>query len=68
MSRHQAKQDKFAKLKDLRSKRTTNLYDDREETPIFDMVSEEEFNKIAKRVILEDDFVVDDNGEGKASR
>jgi DNA polymerase alpha subunit A len=35
-----------------------------EEKPIFDLVPEDEFNSIAKRMMLEDDFVVDDNGEG----
>ena len=32
---------------------------------IFDHVTEEEFNSISKKVALEDDFIVDDNGQGK---
>ena len=66
MSRQQTKEDRFAKLRDLRKKRETNLqhYKVEDDSAIYDMVTEEEFNKIAKRVILEDDFVVDDNGEG----
>ena len=39
-----------------------------EEAAIFDLVTEEEFNAISKRQIMEDDFVVDDNGEGYANR
>ncbi len=34
--------------------------------PIYDVVPEDEFNTIAKKMMLEDDFVVDDNGEGYA--
>ncbi|KAJ3276787.1 DNA-directed DNA polymerase alpha catalytic subunit pol1 [Terramyces sp. JEL0728] len=41
-----------------------NDYAIAEQTPIYDEVTEEEYNAIAKRAILEDDFVVDDNGEG----
>ncbi len=83
--------DKYARLKELRKNKETNLQDYQasqirarngllqalhilipiftqvtEEAPIFDLVPEDEFNSIAKRIMLEDDFIVDDNGEGYA--
>lgn len=36
--------------------------------PIYDEVTEEEYNLISKRAAFEEDFVVDDNGEGYAGR
>jgi DNA polymerase alpha subunit A len=36
---------------------------EQEQKPIFELVTEEEYTKIAKRAILEEDFVVGDNGE-----
>lgn len=62
------KPDRFAKLREMRENRQTNLqnYKVDDDVRIFDMVPEDEFNSIAKRLMLEDDFVVDDNGEGYA--
>ncbi|KAH6570971.1 hypothetical protein BASA60_007400 [Batrachochytrium salamandrivorans] len=58
--------DHFKRLKELREAGTTNLrdYETVENVDIFDEVTEEEYNTLNKRSRLEDDFVVDDNGEG----
>lgn len=66
MSRQREKQDKFAKLRELRQNRETNLshYQVEEAKPVYDIVTEHEFNSLRKKLMLEDDFVVDDNGQG----
>ncbi len=35
-----------------------------DDTPIFEQVTEEEYNAIAQRNMRDNDFIVDDNGEG----
>ncbi|KAJ3315983.1 DNA polymerase alpha catalytic subunit [Boothiomyces sp. JEL0838] len=65
-SRNKTVKPDFSKLRALRENKETNLhhYKIEEKAPIYDEVTEEEYNAIAKRAILEDDFIVDDNGEG----
>ncbi|KAI8892093.1 DNA polymerase alpha subunit p180 N terminal-domain-containing protein [Globomyces pollinis-pini] len=69
MSNRSSNRKDFSKLRELRSKNETNLasYTVNEDTTIYDEVSIHEFNSIAKRAMLEDDFVVDDNGAGYAN-
>ena len=35
-----------------------------DDAPIFEQVTEEEYNAIAQRNMRDNDFIVDDNGEG----
>jgi DNA polymerase alpha subunit A len=58
--------DKLQELKTLRSKGKTRLsvYESVEQPQIFETVSEDFFHEVSKRRAMEDDFVVDDNGEG----
>lgn len=63
-SRAKPKTSKFNKLKEQRKNGEVNKYEAPEERPIFDLVSDENWNSMAKMAMLEDDFVVDDNGEG----
>jgi hypothetical protein len=60
------RKDKLQQLRDLRSKGKTRLsvYESVEKPQIFDSVSEDFFHEVSKRRAMEDDFVVDDNGEG----
>lgn len=63
-----SKAAQFKRLKELRLAGETRLYDvnSEEEADIYDEVTEEEYKAIAKRAMLEDDFVVDDTGQGYA--
>ena len=58
----------FSKLKELRSNKQKNTFQDNDLAPIYDEVTEMEYNQIAKRALLEDDFIVDDNGQGYVGR
>jgi DNA polymerase alpha subunit A len=56
---------KFEKLRQLRENKQKNIVDySAQIEKIYDEVEEQEYNAIAKRALLEDDFVVDDNGLG----
>nr|KAJ3417157.1 DNA polymerase alpha catalytic subunit [Polyrhizophydium stewartii] len=63
-----AREEKLRQLRELRESGRTGLqaYEAKEDTDIFELVTEEEFKARARRNVLEDDFVVDDNGEGYA--
>ncbi len=67
------RQAKLKELKKLRESGSTRSYDlevfvaNKTDLPaIYDQVTEEQYHQIAKRAALEDDFVVDDNGNGYA--
>ena len=58
--------DKFAELRTLREAGKTRLstYEVEEEEQIYDELDEEGYRKRMREKMLEDDFVVDDHGEG----
>ncbi|EPX72706.1 DNA polymerase alpha catalytic subunit [Schizosaccharomyces octosporus yFS286] len=57
---------KFAELRALREagKTRATVYEDKEEDDLYDKVSEEEYLKVVRQRLDQDDFVVDDNGAG----
>lgn len=57
---------KFAELKALREAGKTRLstYEVEEEEKIYDELDDESYRKRVREKMLEDDFVVDDRGEG----
>lgn len=59
---------KFAELRALRKagKKTFDTYRVREEQDLYEEVDEEGYKKIVRERLNQDDFVVDDNGEGYA--
>ena len=68
-SRHSAvvrPHDKFAELRALREAGKTRLstYEVEEEQQIYDELDEDGYRKRVREKMLEDDFVVDDHGEG----
>lgn len=58
--------DKFAELRALRQAGKTRLstYEVQEEDQIYEEYDEEDREKFLRKKLLEDDFVVDDHGEG----
>ena len=66
-SKFMGKKD-YNRLKQLRQLNQKNTYESQQALPIYDEVTDLEFNQIAKRALLEDDFVVDDNGQGYVGR
>lgn len=54
------------KLKKARSGKRDNEYEVEEEANIYDEVDEEGYKKVVRGRLDQDDFVVDDNGEGYA--
>lgn len=58
--------EKFAELKALRQAGKTRLsaYEVEEEEQIYDELDDESYRKRMREKMLEDDFVVDDRGEG----
>ena len=59
---------RLAELRALRAAGKTRLstYEVDEGTQLYDEVDEESYKKVVRRRLDEDDFVVDDNGEGYA--
>ncbi|KAL2314433.1 DNA polymerase alpha catalytic subunit [Schizosaccharomyces pombe] len=57
---------RFAELRALRQagKTRASTYESKENEELYDNVSEEEYRKIVRQRLDEDDFVVDDNGAG----
>lgn len=66
MSRRVAKRDKFAELRELRQSGKKKTYDVGEVDELYEEVDENQYKKIVRDRLNEDDFVVDDNGEGYA--
>lgn len=58
--------EQLKKLKELRKsgRKALDVYQPSEQKAIFEEVTEEHFNEVSKRKAREDDFVVDDHGEG----
>lgn len=56
------------KLRELRKSGKTHLesYEVAEETPLYDTVDDEGYKNVIRKRLDQDDFVVDDNGEGYA--
>ena len=59
---------RLAELRALRAAGKTRIstYEVDEGTQLYDEVDEESYKKVVRRRLDEDDFVVDDNGEGYA--
>ncbi|KAI1085838.1 hypothetical protein F5B20DRAFT_21156 [Whalleya microplaca] len=68
MSRAINKRNKFAELKALRAsgKKAYDSYEVAQEQDLYEEVDENQYKKIVRDRLNEDDFVVDDNGEGYA--
>ncbi|KAK4106915.1 hypothetical protein N658DRAFT_461980 [Parathielavia hyrcaniae] len=62
------KRDRFAELRALRQsgKRVFDTYEVEEAADLYEEVDENQYKKIVRDRLNEDDFVVDDNGEGYA--
>ncbi|KAF3922788.1 hypothetical protein AA313_de0204870 [Arthrobotrys entomopaga] len=66
MSAQASRRAKLEELQELRKSKKTRLssYRTQDEKKLFDDLNEEEYKKIQRSRLDEDDFVVDDNGEG----
>ena len=62
------KRNKFAELRALRQagKKKFDTYEVEETQDLYEEVDEDQYKKIVRDRLNEDDFVVDDNGEGYA--
>lgn len=62
------KRDKFAELRALRQsgKKKFDTYEVDDADDLYEEVDENQYKKIVRERLNEDDFVVDDNGEGYA--
>ncbi|KAI0540787.1 hypothetical protein GGR58DRAFT_87542 [Xylaria digitata] len=68
MSKAASKRNKLAELRALRAsgKKAYDTYEVAEEQALYEEVDENEYKKIVRERLNQDDFVVDDNGEGYA--
>ena len=68
MSRAAGKKNKFAELRALRQsgKKTFDTYEVDQVGDLYEEVDEDSYKKIVRDRLNQDDFVVDDNGEGYA--
>jgi len=68
MSKAASKRNKLAELRALRAsgKKVYDTYEVAEERALYEEVDENEYKKIVRDRLNQDDFVVDDNGEGYA--
>ena len=68
MSKAASKRNKFAELRALRQsgKRVFDSYEVDQVADLYEEVDEDSYKKIVRDRLNEDDFVVDDNGEGYA--
>lgn len=68
MSKAVAKRSKFAELRALRQsgKKKFDTYEIEQADDLYEEVDEDSYKKIVRDRLNEDDFVVDDNGEGYA--
>lgn len=66
MSKAANKRNKLAELRALRAsgKKAYDTYEVAEERSLYEEVDENEYKKIVRDRLNQDDFVVDDNGEG----
>lgn len=65
-SKRAARLAQLEKLKKARAGKRDNDYEVEEEANIYDEVDEEGYKKVVRGRLDQDDFVVDDNGEGYA--
>lgn len=68
MSKALSKRNRLAELKALRAsgKKAFDTYEVAEEQDLYEEVDENQYKKIVRDRLNQDDFVVDDNGEGYA--
>lgn len=68
MSKASNRRDKLAELKALRAsgKKAFDAYEVQQEADLYEEVDENQYKKIVRERLNQDDFVVDDNGEGYA--
>lgn len=68
MASRAIQKNKLEELNALRESKKTRLhtYQVKDEQQIYDIVDEDQYKKIQRDRLDEDDFVVDDNGEGYA--
>lgn len=68
MSKSLNKRSKLAELKALRAagKKAYDSYEVQEDQDLYEEVDENQYKKIVRDRLNQDDFVVDDNGEGYA--
>ncbi|CAJ2506938.1 Uu.00g081240.m01.CDS01 [Anthostomella pinea] len=68
MSKAASKRNRFAELRALRAsgKKAYDSYEVAEEQDLYEEVDENQYKKIVRDRLNQDDFVVDDNGEGYA--
>ncbi len=68
MSKAASRRGKLAELRALRAsgKKAYDTYEVAEEQALYEEVDENEYKKIVRERLNQDDFVVDDNGEGYA--
>lgn len=66
MSKAASRRNKLAELRALRAsgKKAYDTYEVAEERALYEEVDENEYKKIVRDRLNQDDFVVDDNGEG----
>ncbi|KAF3941299.1 hypothetical protein ABW19_dt0201600 [Dactylella cylindrospora] len=66
MSSRAAQKSKLEELRNLRNSKKTRLssYRTQDEQQLFDELDEEDYKKVQRSRLDQDDFVVDDNGEG----
>jgi DNA polymerase alpha subunit A len=68
MSKAASARNKFAELRALRAsgKKRLDSYEVHQEEDLYEEVDEESYKKVVRDRLNQDDFVIDDNGEGYA--
>lgn len=68
MSKAATARSKFAELRALRAsgKKRLDTYEVQQEVDIYEEVDEDGYKKVVRDRLNQDDFVIDDNGEGYA--
>jgi DNA polymerase alpha subunit A len=68
MSKASAARNKFAELRALREsgKKRIDTYEVQQEADLYEEVDEDGYKKVIRDRLNQDDFVIDDNGEGYA--
>lgn len=68
MSKAAAARSKFAELRALREsgKKRLDSYQVHQEADVYEEVDEDGYKKVVRERLNQDDFVIDDNGEGYA--
>jgi DNA polymerase alpha subunit A len=68
MSKAAKARSKFAELRELRAsgKKRLDTYEVLQEADVYEEVDEDGYKKVVRERLNQDDFVIDDNGEGYA--